>query len=77
MIIGESNCECHACIVANVGRPSVTIPAWKDHQAEELHGVELRRWWEARDAYKATVRAIVGDPKLQTALESIGETPKP
>jgi hypothetical protein len=57
-------CTCHACIVAGVDRPSVTIPAYKGQPAIELHGVELMRLYEAQDGLKAALVKIKG-----TAME--------
>ena len=51
----EQPCECHECIVANVGKPSVTIPAYKGRPARELHGVALRQHYEALEELKAMI----------------------
>jgi hypothetical protein len=39
-------CRCHACVIANVPGPSVTVPGFKNRPARDLHGVELREHYE-------------------------------
>jgi hypothetical protein len=48
-------CTCHACVVANVDRPPITIPAHKGEPAKTLHGVELRKHYEAMDQLRAAI----------------------
>lgn len=57
-LMSQDPCPCHACVVANVGRPSVTIPACRYRPAEELHGKALRDYWEAREALEATIARL-------------------
>jgi hypothetical protein len=53
-------CECHACVLAGVGRRSVTIPEWRGTPAQELHGRDLQRFYEAQDGLRAALAKIKG-----------------
>jgi hypothetical protein len=69
-------CECHECVLANAGRPSVTIPGCRYREPEELHGVRLKRYYEAQDELKATIARILGRrelPSRQRGAEAVGE----
>lgn len=55
-------CPCHACVVAGVDRPSVTIPAFRGDPALELHGRELARYYEAQDELRATLAKFAHTP---------------
>jgi hypothetical protein len=69
-------CQCHACIVAGVDRPSVTIPAYKGTPAIELHGVDLMRLYEAQDGLKAALVKVKGST-IERAISKIMPEVKP
>jgi hypothetical protein len=61
----QQACRCHACVVACVDRPSVTIPGFRNTPPQPLHGVELARYYAAQDELRATI-ARLRQPQADT-----------
>jgi hypothetical protein len=52
-------CQCAECVVAGCDRPSVTLSASKLYPQRELHGRELKRYWDDVDARKRMLERLV------------------
>lgn len=56
--MSDEPCTCHDCVVANVGRPAVTIPANRYEPARTLHGRELVKHYEGEDKLRAMITEL-------------------
>jgi hypothetical protein len=54
-------CKCQACVLAGCDRPPVTLGATKLFPQRELHGRELKRYWDDVDARKAMLTKLLDD----------------
>jgi hypothetical protein len=52
-------CQCEACVLAGCDRPPVTLSASKLYPQRELHGRELKRYWDDVDARKRMLERLV------------------
>jgi len=74
--MSDQPCSCHECITAGCTEPPVTLGATNRHPQRELHGRELNRFYEQRNARKAWLTQLVKDFQANGIKAQRGDEPR-